>query len=83
MTCKESSLVDYLILAPEAFKIITEFEILDFNPMFSDIHKQLHFVISLNEYAPVQNETFYVQLNGIRWNENKVNLGKLLWIMFC
>ena len=29
MTCKESSLVDYWILAPEAFKIITEFEILD------------------------------------------------------
>ena len=27
MTCKESSLVDYLILAPEAFKTITEFEI--------------------------------------------------------
>ena len=83
MTCKESSLVDYLILAPKTFKIITEFEILDFNPMFSDIHKQLHFVVNLNEYAPLQNETFYVQLNLIRWNGKKANLCKLLWIIFC
>ena len=35
MTCKESSIVDYLILAPEAFKTIAEFELLDFNPMFT------------------------------------------------
>ena len=83
MTCKESSLVDYLILAPETFKIITEFEILDINPMFSDIHKQLHFVVNLNEYAPLQNEKVYVQLNLIRWNGNKANLCKLLWIIFC
>ena len=83
MTCKESSLVDYLILAPETFKIITEFEILDINPMFSDIHKQLHFVVNVNEYAPLQNEKFYVQLNLIRWNGNKANLCKLLWIIFC
>ena len=75
-----SSLVDYLILAPETFKIITEFEILDINPMFSDIHKQLHFVVNLNEYAPLQNEKFYVQLNVIRW---KANLCRLLWIIFC
>ena len=34
MTCKESRIVDYLILAPEEFKIIAEFEFLDFNHMF-------------------------------------------------
>ena len=73
MTCRESSIVDYLILAPEAFKIVTECEILDFNPMFSDIHKKLHFVISLNEYAPLHNEKVHVQHNRIRWNENKAD----------
>ena len=41
--------------------------------MFSDIHKQLHFVVSLNEYAPFQNEKFLVQFNRIRWNENKAD----------
>ena len=44
-----------------------------FNPMFSDIHNQLHFVVSLNEYAPLQNEKVYVQHNHIRWNENKAD----------
>ena len=73
MTCKESSIVYYLILPPEAFKIIAEFLFLDINPMFSDIHKHLHFVGCLNEYAPLQNEKIYVQHNHIRWNENKAD----------
>ena len=41
--------------------------------MFSYIHNQLHFVVSLIEYAPLQNEKVYVQHNRIRWNENKAD----------
>ena len=46
-TCKNVILVDYLLLLPYMFDVITEFEIIDFNPMFSDVHNRLHFCISI------------------------------------
>ena len=35
-TCRDSSVVDYLIAHPNMFDIITDCVIEDFNPMFSD-----------------------------------------------
>lgn len=45
-TCKDSSLVDYLIMSPCLFDIISDFVIDDFNPMFSDVHNRLSFSFS-------------------------------------
>ncbi|CAG2212781.1 unnamed protein product [Mytilus edulis] len=41
-TCKDASMVDYLLLSPNSFNITTDFEIIDFNPMFSDVHNRVH-----------------------------------------
>ena len=37
-TCKNSSTVDYIIIAPSCIESILDFEILDFNPLISDVH---------------------------------------------
>ena len=37
-TCKDSSLVDYLIVHPSMFDFISYFKVEDSNPMFSDVH---------------------------------------------
>ena len=49
ITCKDASLVDYLILSPNVFDIVSEFEVVDFNPMFSDVHNRLHFSFELGQ----------------------------------
>ena len=46
-TCKNVSLVDYLLLTPNLFDVISDFDIIDFNPMFSDVHNRIHFSLSL------------------------------------
>ena len=47
VTSKESnSTVDYFIIASELFPFITEFGIIDFDPLFSDIHCRIYVSIS-------------------------------------
>ena len=36
-SCKDARLVDYLILYPNVFNVVLEFEGVDFNQMFSDV----------------------------------------------
>ena len=45
-TCKNVSTVDYLILSPEVFTHITDFSVLDFDPMISDVHNRIHFTLN-------------------------------------
>jgi hypothetical protein len=52
-TCKDASVVDYLILVPELFMFISEFEICDFNPMFSDVHNRINFSVLCNEIETI------------------------------
>ena len=42
VTCKDTSLVDYLILSSNLFHILADFEVFPFNPMFSDVHNHMH-----------------------------------------
>ena len=37
-TCKDVSLVDYLFLPSDVVSAIKYFDILDYNPLFSDVH---------------------------------------------
>ena len=46
VTSKETSLVDYLIVSGDLFPYITEFEVIDFDSLFSDIHCRLQFNLS-------------------------------------
>ena len=70
-TCKDASLVDYLILSPIVFDYVSEFEVFDFNPMFSDVHNQLHFsfCIPCTKIHKVQDD---IKSNTyVRWNTKK------------
>jgi len=42
-TCKDSSVVDYLIVSSHLFPVISDFNISDFNPITSDVHNRIHF----------------------------------------
>ena len=37
-TCKNTTVVDYCIMSPELFSYVSNFEILPFDPLLSDIH---------------------------------------------
>ena len=73
-TCKDASLVDYLILSPNIFDFVSEFEILDFNPMLSDVHNQMHISLSFS-HKNICNTHHKVNNNKdntyVRWNTNK------------
>ena len=48
-TCKSRSTVDYVLLSKELFKILTEFDVLDFCALFSDVHNPISFFISTTQ----------------------------------
>lgn len=52
-TCNNVSLVDYFILSSKVFALIKQFAILDYNPLFSDVHCALCFQLyaSLNIFT--------------------------------
>ncbi|CAG2247210.1 unnamed protein product [Mytilus edulis] len=71
-TCKDASLVDYLIVSPHLFDEIVDFEVIEFNPMFSDVHCRLHF--SIDSAPPVALKTEQNNNKGnthIKWNPQK------------
>ena len=37
-TCKKSTVVDYCIMSPELFSYVSNFAILPFDPLLSDVH---------------------------------------------
>ncbi|CAG2246714.1 unnamed protein product [Mytilus edulis] len=71
-TCKDASLVDYLILSPDMFDLVIEFEILDFDPTLSDVHNQMHFSLCITHknYTDQQNKK---NNTYVRWNTNKAH----------
>jgi hypothetical protein len=42
-TCKDISVVYYLIVSSHLFAVISDFSILDFNPITSNVHNIIHF----------------------------------------
>ena len=47
-TCQDVSVIDYFLASSKLFFHILDFEVKDFSPQFSDVHKQLH--ISFKNY---------------------------------
>ena len=62
-TCKNRSVIDYLISSSNLFPFIQEFDINDFNPILSDIHNSVH--ISLKTCLQKQST------KSVKWNDNK------------
>ena len=77
-TCKNVSLVDYLLLTPNLFDVISDFDIIEFNPMFADVHNRIHFNLSLSNRV-IDNSEINLDTPGcikkprIKWKPNKAN----------
>ena len=77
-TCKDSSLVDYLIVHPSMFDFISYFKVEDFNPMFSDVHCRLSFTLLFNtpnKCNSIHNDNNKLknQDTHIRWDYRKTD----------
>ena len=51
-TCKNVSVVDYMIVSANIYKGIKSFEILDFDPLLSDVHKPLLSEVYVDVFNP-------------------------------
>jgi hypothetical protein len=47
-TCNDLSVVDYLILSSNLSSVIKNFDVLDYDPLFSDVHCALQFSFSVD-----------------------------------
>ena len=66
-TCKDVSLVDYFLLSSDVFSAIKYFDILDYNPLFSDVHCGL----SVNKNTTTQDIGQGSNPIHIKWNAAK------------
>ena len=71
LTCKNTTVVDYCILSPELFAYVSEFEVLPFDPMISDVHNALHVDILCKSTCIFQND-------GIDLDEPSIHV-KVVW----
>jgi hypothetical protein len=55
-TCADRSVDDYFLMSPELFDLVRDFEVEDFNPLFSDKHNALSLVCSIL-HPVVQDQT--------------------------
>ena len=74
-TCKDASVVDYLILSSNLFNLVTRFEIEEFFPLYSDCHCCLRINLKAildnirNDKVPVTEEGN--TQNFVRWKNQK------------
>ena len=48
-TCKDVTVVDYVILLPSLFPYVSEFEVLPFDSLISDAHNGIYFSLICNK----------------------------------
>lgn len=74
-TCKDATVVDYLILSSNLFSLITNFEIDEFVPLYSDCHCCLHFdlkaILSIACKDQVTVREKYFNEKFVRWKREK------------
>ena len=70
-TSKESSIVDYFLASSDLFPLICEFEVLDFDPLISDIHCRLHASIRIKDDLHNKGHQTNTVIKPIRWNADK------------
>ncbi|VDH95144.1 Rho GTPase-activating protein 20 [Mytilus galloprovincialis] len=75
LTCKNCSTVDYCILSPNLFSFVSDFHILPFDHMISDVHNALHIELLCNPIVTCDIENF--DKNNIvkpKWDNNNCQL---------
>ncbi|CAG2205913.1 DUSP10 [Mytilus edulis] len=74
-TCNSVSLIDYLLLSSNIFSLIKEFNVLEFNPLFSDVHCGLCFCFhaSVNIFTTHSDDNCSSQRGHARWVPDKEN----------
>ena len=79
-TCVTGSVLDYLLISDSLFPKLKSFEILDFDPILSDVHCPLSFEIFVDETVcnVKENDTVNSQTQTIKpvWNSNMSEIFK-------
>ncbi|KAK3085731.1 hypothetical protein FSP39_007899 [Pinctada imbricata] len=78
VTCKDTSVVDYFIVNSKVFSIIEEFEVIGFDPLFSDVHSRLHILLQTEKTTEryQQPESQMIHKLTVKWKPEKVNVFK-------
>ncbi|KAK3109114.1 hypothetical protein FSP39_023343 [Pinctada imbricata] len=78
VTCKDTSIVDYFIVNSCVFSMIKEFEVIDFDPLFSDVHSRLHILLHIDEEIEKFEQTDFQRRNKktVNWKPEKENVFK-------
>ena len=71
VTSNYTAVVDYLLLSPTLFSSIKEFEIVDFNPSFSDIHCGIY--VTFNGIVTTYTTTPSITRSRVHWNATEQN----------
>ncbi|CAG2250620.1 unnamed protein product [Mytilus edulis] len=69
-TCKDISVIDYLLLSSKLFSLVDEFEILDFVPLF--LMFTMQYSLFLNQYYHMM-KLHMIHHKTIKWNDNNRN----------
>ncbi|CAC5408710.1 unnamed protein product [Mytilus coruscus] len=72
-TCKDVSLVDYFLISSNVFPYVKSFDVLDYNPLYSDVHCGLSVYLHSNvkKNTTKQNVGHCSKSNYIKWNAAK------------
>lgn len=71
-TCKDKSVIDYVICSSSSVALLSHFEIKDFCSLYSDAHSVIEF--SLKSQVHCQNKDFQAEGKHKRWKESKKQL---------
>ena len=69
-TTTNDSLIDYTIISPEIFDEISDFQILEFNNFFSDVHKPMIFSLKSSAMEP-EAKPNVERVSKIKWEGSK------------
>ncbi|CAC5426235.1 unnamed protein product [Mytilus coruscus] len=72
-TCKNTSVVDYLLLSSKLFTLVKEIEIQQFDPLLSDVHSAIHITLKSQSVSHENNSVTSYQTSKTRWHDNKRN----------
>jgi hypothetical protein len=62
-----------LILSSNLFHILADFEVLPFNPIFSDVHNQIHFSLYFAHSKSNTQDSVNENNTYVGWNSNKAD----------
>ena len=74
-TTKNNSVIDYAIAPPDLFVEITDFEILDFNPLMSDVHCPIIFSL----LSKTKNNIPLVTNKAVKKSSGSCKKTQILW----